>query len=85
MSIQNLQDRIHLFKSLLKGREDVFAIRWEKGNKNGYMPAYFFDPYLFRAHKINGGTFQNYADKRYLPFTDTEIERHLNGEQLIGI
>lgn len=44
MSIQNLQDRIHIFKSLFKGRDDVFAIRWEKGNKSGYMPAYFFDP-----------------------------------------
>jgi hypothetical protein len=63
MSIQNLQDRIHIFKSLFKGRDDVFAIRWEKANKSGYMPAYFFDPYLFRTHKISGGTFQNYTDK----------------------
>jgi hypothetical protein len=31
---------IHLFSSLFKGREDVFAIRWEKGAKSGYMPAY---------------------------------------------
>ena len=79
------KEQIQLFKSIFKGREDVFAIRWEKGSKSGYMPAYFFDPYLFRAHKISGGTFQNYTDKRYLTFTDTEIEKHLNGEQLIGI
>ena len=79
------KEQIQLFKSIFKGREDVFAIRWEKGSKSGYMPAYFFDPYLFRAHKISGGTFQNYTDKRYLTFTDTEIEKHLNGEHLIGI
>ena len=77
------KEQIQLFKSIFKGREDVFAIRWEKGSKSGYMPAYFFDPYLLRAHKISGGTFQNYTDKRYLPFMDTEIEKHINGEKLI--
>ena len=85
MTNNNFKEELQLFKSLFKGREDVFAIRWEKGNKGGYMPAYYFDPYMYRAHKISGGTFQNYADKRYLPLTDIEIEKHLNGEQLIGI
>lgn len=80
-----MNENIQLFKSLFKCREDVFAIRWEKGNKSGYMPAYYFDPYMYRAHKISGGTFQNYQDKRYLPLTDIEIEKHLNGEHLIGI
>lgn len=78
-------DTIKLFKSIFIGREDVFAVRWEKGNKSGYMPAYFYDPYRYRAHKMKGGTFQNYADKEYLPFTDKEIEKHLNGDHLIGI
>jgi superfamily II DNA or RNA helicase len=78
-------NNIQLFKSVFTGREDVFAVRWEKGSKSGYMPAYFYDPYRYRAHKMNGGTFQNYADKEYLPFTEKEIEKHLNGEQHIGI
>ncbi|WP_290859364.1 DEAD/DEAH box helicase [Flavobacterium sp.] len=78
-------NNFQLFKSVFAGREDVFAIRWEKGGKSGYMPAYFYDPYRYKAHKMNGGTFQNYADKEYLPFTEKEIEKHLNGEQHIGI
>ncbi len=78
-------NNIQLFKSVFAGREDVFAVRWEKGNKSGYMPAYFYDPHRYRAHKMNGGTFQNYADKEYLPFTEKEIEKHLNGEQHIGV
>ena len=82
---KTLSNQIRLFKSVFKGREDVFAIRWEKGNKSGYMPAYFYDPYMYRAHKMKGGTFQNYNDKTYLKLTDEEIARHLNGEQLIGI
>jgi hypothetical protein len=34
---------------------------------------------------MKGGTFQNYADKTFLPFTDNEIAKHLKGEQLIGL
>ena len=78
-------NQIQLFKSVFKGREDVFAVRWEKESKSGYMPAYFYDPYIYRLHKIKGGTFQNYKDKTYLKLTDKEIAKHLNGEQLIGI
>ena len=85
MDNNNSNKQLQLFKSLFKGREDVFAIRWEKGNKSGYMPAYFFDSYMYRAHKISGGTFQNFTDKKYLPLTEIEIEKHLNGEHLIGI
>ncbi len=81
----NPTNNIQLFKSVFAGREDVFAVRWEKGNKSGYIPAYFYDPYRYRAHKMNGGTFQNYTDKEYLPFTEKEIDKHLNGEQHIGI
>lgn len=82
---ENSANQIQLFKSVFRGREDVFAIRWEKADKSGYMPAYHFDPYRYRAHKMKGGTFQNYTDKTYLRLTDDEIAKHLNGEQHIGI
>lgn len=85
MQISNPNSNTQLFKSVFAGREDVFAVRWEKGNKSGYMPAYFYDPYRYRAHKMNGGTFQTYTDKEYLPFTEREIEKYLNGEQHIGV
>lgn len=61
--MQKHQDNINLFRSIFKGRVDVFAVRWEKpahpsggGNKSGYMPAVFYDPYRLRVHKMNGGT-----------------------------
>lgn len=82
---ENQTHQIQLFKSVFIGREDVFAVRWENGKKSGYMPAYSYDPYLYRIHKMHGGTFQNYADKTYLPLSDKEIEKHLRGEQLVGI
>jgi superfamily II DNA or RNA helicase len=80
-----LTPNVHLFRSLFKGREDVFAVRWEKGSKSGYMPAYFYDPYRFRAHKMNGGTFQNFTEKSNLKLTDEQIQNHLDGFHHIGI
>lgn len=59
MNSSPLHEQVQLFKSVFKGRADVFAIRWEKGNKSGYMPAHSFDPYFYRAHKAKSGTFQN--------------------------
>ncbi len=82
---ENTSRQIQLFKSLFKGRDDVFAIRWEKGSKSGYMPAYSYDMFRYLAHKAKGGTFQNFNDKTYQPLTDDEIEKHLSGNRLIGI
>jgi superfamily II DNA or RNA helicase len=78
-------ENINIFLSLFKGREDVFAVRWEKGNKSGYMPAVFYDPYRFRTHKMNGGTFQNFTEKSYLKLTDEQIQKLLDGFHQIGV
>ncbi len=81
----NLDRQINIFRTLFHSREDVFAIRWEKESKSGYMPAYQYDPYHYRVHKMNGGSFQNYPHKAYLPLTDKEIQKHLDGIQQIGV
>lgn len=85
MSSAKRSDTIQLFKSIFRGRDDVFAVRWEKAGKSGYMPAYQYDPYHYRQHKMNGGTFQNYSHKTYLSLTETEIHKHLDGIQQIGV
>ena len=77
--------QINTFRSLFQGRENVFAVRWEKSGKSGFMPAYQYDPYHYRAHKMNGGNFSNYPHKNFLPLTDNEIQKHLNGIQQIGV
>ena len=80
-----MNEKLTIFKSLFKGREDIYATRWEKGNKNGYSPAYTFDPYHYKAHRMKGGTFQNYENKQYQTLTDGQIIKHLEGEQLVGL
>lgn len=78
-------DRLNLYKSLFKGREDVFALRWEKGGKSSYMPSYSFDPHRYRLHQMKGGTFQTFADKSYQALTEEHLIKHLKGEQVVGL
>jgi superfamily II DNA or RNA helicase len=40
---------------------------------------------MYRAHKMKGGTFQNYSDKTYLRLSDNEVIKHLQGEQFLGL
>jgi hypothetical protein len=79
------QSNLDIYQSLFKGREDVFAIRWEKDGQGGYMPAYKVDWVAFNAYKATGGTFKTFQGKELLPFTKTEISKHLHGEHFIGV
>jgi hypothetical protein len=76
---------IDLYKSLFKGRTDIYAVRWEKEGRSGYMPAYKVDWTDYNKHKAQGGTFKNYNNKEYLPFDDKAIEIHLSGKETNGI
>jgi hypothetical protein len=64
---------INIFWSFFRGREDVFAIRWEKEGKSGYMPAYDLNWDEFRIHKANGGTLKDFQNKKYSPLTKEEF------------
>lgn len=78
-------NKIDIYRSLFKGREDVFAIHWQSGNKSGYMPACQYDPFVYKLHKMKGGLWKDFKDKTYLPYSDHQLIKHLNGEKLIGI
>ena len=41
---QSYLANLPIFKSLFRGRGDIFAQRWEKGGKAGYFPRYDYDP-----------------------------------------
>ena len=78
-------ENIQIFLSLFKGREDVFAIRWEKDGKSGYMPAYNLNWNEFSKHKAMGGTLKDFHDKQFSKLTDERIMNHLAGKEVIGI
>ncbi|SEB20897.1 DEAD/DEAH box helicase [Pedobacter hartonius] len=77
-------NNILLYKSLFRGREDIYAVHWAKGNKSGYMPAKVFDPYLNRIYKKNTSSI-NSTSPTYLELTQEQIQRHLEGRQLVGL
>jgi hypothetical protein len=60
-------EKVKLFRSLFRGREDVYAARWDGRNgKTGYSPAH---------RKTWSNSFQKKPDepKEYFPLTDQVI------------
>lgn len=72
----SLEHKIALIRSLFRGREDVYAVRWTstRTGKTGYSPA------------VRGGwAAAKNRPKSFLPLTDEVLESHLTGETPIGI
>ena len=64
---ENKLAKLYIYKNLFNGRNDVFARRWEKGKKAGYMPAYDYDRNKYWLHKNDGGTFDEFKEKKLIP------------------
>jgi len=67
-------EKVALIRSLFRGRDTVYALRWENARtgKSGYVPA-------------TAGGWTKSGPKTYLPLTDEGIVRHLRGRESIGI
>ena len=78
--------KIGLFRSLFRGRDDVFPKRWEnpKIGKAGYAPACANEwvPRICGKPKVKCGDCPNRA---FLPVTDEVIYRHLRGQHTVGV
>lgn len=83
MAIKDTQ--VQLFQSLFKGREDIYARRWERDGKSGYMPAYEVNWDEYEKHKALGGTFKNFKHKKLAPVTPAVVRRHLSGIETVGM
>ncbi|MBU1634217.1 DEAD/DEAH box helicase [bacterium] len=79
------KQNIEIYKSLFRGRTDIYAIQWEKNERSGFMPAYKVDWSDYNKHKAQGGTFKDYKNKEYIPFDDSVIKMHLAGKETCGI
>lgn len=70
------KDKVRLYRSLFRGRNDVYALRWEQTStgKKGRSPA------------AKGGWRKGAATApELLPWTDDETSRHLAGEITAGL
>ena len=79
-------EKIALFRSLFRGREDVFPKRWENSRtgKTGYALACGneWKPRLCGKPRVKCGACPNQA---FLPVTDEVITGHLRGRHTIGV
>ena len=79
------EQKISLFRALFRGREDVYARRWESGRtgKSGYSPACGNEWKSGVCPKPKGSCGKCEA-RELLPLTDEVIERHLRGKDPLG-
>ena len=73
------EEKVALFRSLFRGREDVYAVRWEgRQGKAGYSPA---------SRRLWGGPnlLDSESPREYLPLTDQVLHDHLTGGITAGV
>ncbi len=77
----NLEQKVALIRRLFRGREDVYAIRWEsaKTGKSGYQPACENEWDEEFCNKRRGIRCSECSHRSLLPLTDETIARHLTG------
>ncbi len=79
------ESKILLFRTLFKGREDVYPVRWETRNgKSGYSPvcANEWDRKFCRKPVLKCSECEN---KKYSPLTAKVISDHLSGKITAGV
>ncbi len=79
------QRKIATFRSLFRGREDVYAVRWERYRKSGYSPACVMDWRAIHSARPEERKKIGRKTRSLLPLTDDAIRDHLTGKQTIGI
>ena len=86
LSTLSTDDKVALFRRLFRGRDDVWALRWESKNsgKSGYSPACANEwrPGICDKPRIKCS---DCSHRQLIPVSDPVIYRHLAGEHTIGI
>lgn len=80
------REKVAMFRSLFRGRGDVFSRRWEneRTEKSGYAPACSneWKPQIGGKPRIKCGSCTNQA---FLAVTDEAIVDHLRGRHTLGV
>jgi len=83
---ERARKRIALFRSLFRGREDVYARRWESADgRSGYVPAALKDWKAINKSRPEDRKKVEEKTRKFLPLTDTVVEHHLLGKETIGV
>ena len=75
-----------MFRSLFRGREDIYARRLENPDgRHGYSPAALKDRKAINASRPEDRKKIDQVTRKFLPLTDGVIESHLLGKETVGI
>jgi hypothetical protein len=84
--VATAEQRIALFRSLFRGREDVYAIRWENADgRFGYMPKADRDWKSYLSATAEDRKKVDRLTRTYRPLTEDAVRAHLVGEHTAGI
>src|SRR6266571_1681535 len=76
--------KVSLFRSLFRGRDDVYAVRWEGRNgRTGYSPAGIRE--WDQAPSPGRGQKKSFRHSKLFPLSENVIRDHLLGKQTIGV
>ena len=82
----SVPEKIALFRSLFRGREDVYALRWEKADgMSGYSPASIRDWKAVMSVPPAERKKLDQATRQLLPLTDEAVHQHLSGKNTLGV
>jgi hypothetical protein len=74
---ERARKRIALFRGLFRGREDVYARRWENDDgRCGYVPAAVRDWKAINKSRPEDRKKIDQKTRAFLPVTDAVIENH---------
>jgi hypothetical protein len=80
------EQRIELFSSLFRGRDDVYAIRWENADgRSGYMPKADRDWTSYLRAKDKDRKKVDRQTRKFRPLTRNVLRGHLVGDHTVGI
>jgi hypothetical protein len=83
---ERARQRITLFRTLFRGREDVYARRWQNDDgRHGYVPAAVKDWKAINKSRAEERKKVDQRTRRFLPMTDAVIENHLLGKETVGV
>src|ERR1044071_7799050 len=83
---ERARQRIALFRSLFRRREDVYARGWENADgRHGYMPAVVKEWRAINNSRPEDRKKVDQKTRRFLPLTDAVIENHLLGKEIVGV
>jgi hypothetical protein len=83
---ERARKRIALFRNLFRGREDVYARRWENADgRSGHVPAAVKDWKAINKSRPEQRKKVDQKTRKFLPLTEGVIENHLLGKETVGV